>query len=186
MFVNHFSSFDTLKLFHEDPACRKLLSESLSGFADGRLPGNLGDMPEVLNTGEGEIRSRLAGDKGGGRQLATWDMPLRMFEQGFIVSPVLKPPPPCRSMSIDVPWTAVDNGWPCAGCIQRASCLPLCVGFLEHCCAEDSRLRLPWQTICEAVPMPKIRIFVDQWLLSSGEAPALEHAALGYAHVSHR
>ena len=79
MFVDQFSSFNTCKLFSEDPAYRKLLSESLRGFADGRLPGNLGDMPEVLNTGEGEEGSRLAGDICGEQQLATWDVLSRMF-----------------------------------------------------------------------------------------------------------
>ena len=40
--------------------------------------------------------------------------------------------------------------------------------FFDNYFAEGSRLRLPWQTVCEAVPMPKVRSFVDQWLLSSG------------------
>ena len=30
-----------------------LCADSLSGFADGRLPGNLGDIPEAVDTGEG-------------------------------------------------------------------------------------------------------------------------------------
>ena len=30
-----------------------LCAESLSGFVDGRLPGNLGDFPEAVDTGEG-------------------------------------------------------------------------------------------------------------------------------------
>ena len=44
---------------------------------------------------------------------------------------------------------------------------------------------MPWQTVCKAVPMSKVRSFVDQWLLSSG-APATtascERSALDVAH----
>ena len=36
-----------------DAPFRTLCADSISGFADGRLPGNLGDMPEALETGEG-------------------------------------------------------------------------------------------------------------------------------------
>lgn len=31
---------------------RRLCAEALSGFADGRLPGDLGDAPEAVETGE--------------------------------------------------------------------------------------------------------------------------------------
>ena len=31
----------------------ELLAQAISGFGEGRLPGNLGDTPEALDTGEG-------------------------------------------------------------------------------------------------------------------------------------
>ena len=37
-----------------------LLIESVHGFSDGWLPGNLGDTPEAMDTGEG--KPRLCGD----------------------------------------------------------------------------------------------------------------------------
>lgn len=37
----------------------KLLIDSMSGFADGRLPGNLGDTPEAIYTGEGGKEHQL-------------------------------------------------------------------------------------------------------------------------------
>ena len=52
MFVNQSAHFSVYKIFGAYPEWRMLLSESLSGFVDGRLPGNLGDTPEVLDTGE--------------------------------------------------------------------------------------------------------------------------------------
>lgn len=36
-------------------ACfRQLCADSLAGFVDGRLPGDLGDLPESVDTGEGQ------------------------------------------------------------------------------------------------------------------------------------
>ena len=42
------------KLMH-DARFMKLCSESVSGFAAGRLPGDLGDNPEAVDAGEGEV-----------------------------------------------------------------------------------------------------------------------------------
>ena len=53
MFIAKSSSYSMFMCFGDDPQWRQLLSESLCAFADGRLPGNLGDSPEVLDTGEG-------------------------------------------------------------------------------------------------------------------------------------
>lgn len=36
-----------------DAPFRTLCANSLSRFADGRLPGDLGDIPEAVDTGEG-------------------------------------------------------------------------------------------------------------------------------------
>ena len=54
MFIVRSSPFNVFKSFGDYPLWRQLLSESVGAFADGRLPGNLGDTPEMLNTGEGK------------------------------------------------------------------------------------------------------------------------------------
>ena len=107
---------------------------SVVGFSDGCLPGNLGDAPEALDTGEGE--DRLFG------------MSVRML-QG-------------RSSALDVRV--------CAGCIQRAACLPMYAHMLKHKFTRGSTLTLQWEGLCNIMPMHKFRDLIDQWLLSSGAA----------------
>ena len=40
------------KFYHDFNDVKALLAESLARFAEGRLPGNLGDTPAAINTGE--------------------------------------------------------------------------------------------------------------------------------------
>ena len=57
---------DGLKTVHRmvtsDAAFRTLCAEALAGFAEGRLPGDLGDTPEAVETGEcGNARETSGG-----------------------------------------------------------------------------------------------------------------------------
>lgn len=45
--------------FSRSESFGNLLFESISGFVEGRLPGDLGDPPEALNSGKGVEEQQL-------------------------------------------------------------------------------------------------------------------------------
>ena len=57
-----------------------------------------------------------------------------------------------------------------AGCVQRAGCLHFYRDLVKYQVTNGSILCIPWQELCERVPMHQYRELIDQWLLSSGDA----------------
>ena len=154
------------------PGLWEVVAESLSGFVDGRLPGDLGDTPGFLDSsdrGEAEDNSSLD------QNLYT----LKHRVQGAYFAVEKRALRRCSGPSLQ---PAVCVSHHASGCpltpggsafsgIQRASCLMLYKDFLNHYISiKDSRLCLPWQALCQAVPLIMVRKLIDGWKFCSGAA----------------
>ena len=130
----------------------ELQDESMCALEEGRLPGNLGDTPEALKTGEGAGSSilkkpkRLAGCSAEG---AACEHVLAHVGCGFWEASAFS----CHLIAISTSPVV----WACAGCVQRASCLLWYVYLVRHNYTVGSRMRLPWKMFVKAVHIRKVR-----------------------------
>ena len=148
---------------HDFKEVRELLADSLSGIEAGRLPGDLGDTHEALDTGAG---GKIHYDGGAGRGLQG----LASCYCGCSV-PVWRKPSSlvhtAQSVNLPLGFSVTQDVCSPAGCVERASCLLLYLDLIQH----SGYLRLPWRKFCKEVPLQKMQNLIDHFLLLSGLMP---------------
>ena len=168
--------------FSSSKGLKELLFDSISGFVEGRLPGDLGDTPEALETG-----------KGAGEVQLCLRLPEVLERAQHVIIVCLHvhcacmggacrfQPSACPSAVLSHELSKVFCV--CAGCVQRASCLLLYVYLVGHHYITGSRLSLPWKVFCKAVPIDKVMSLFDPMLYVSGAAGPMLCPATSAAFV---